>query len=166
MSVPGFSAFPPPWRESSHTQIWDVTERARKFGTECPQDDASIAVWFVHAPWMAPLCAWHWHYVGLIHLRDLPGQSKPAVHTLAGSTHELIVLALDPQFKPDLNAAEWEQPKFLSPVSIVQQFIAANDAEALKRIEEGLALCVEGRLSLESDGRLPWRNLLLSKDAA
>lgn len=156
---------PAPWRASVHTQVWDVTAPARKFGTPHPQDDASLAVWLVHAPWMAPAGAWHWHYVGLIHLRDLPGQSKPPTHTLHGSTHELIAMAVDPETQPDLKATDFDKLKFLSPTSIVQQFVADNDAEALQKIERGLELVVEGRLTLESDGRTAWRSFLLRRAA-
>jgi hypothetical protein len=152
-----------PWRESAHTQIWDVTERARQFGTQHPQDDASLAVWFVHAPWMHPF--WCWHYVSVIHLRDLPGQSKPAVRTVPGATHELIVLSVDPDTPPDLKTADLGRVKYLTPPDVVQQFIAANDAEALRRIEEGLGLTVDGQLTLDSDGRMAWRHLLLGCSA-
>lgn len=60
----------PPYKESAITQIWDMTERMRAVpnkGMDTPQDDAGIRVWWVHAPWMAPLQIWHWHYVALIH---------------------------------------------------------------------------------------------------
>lgn len=156
--------WPAPWRESARTQIWNVTDEARAFGTEHRQDDASVAVWLVHAPWMAA-GIWHWHYAGLIHLRDLPGQSRPAIHTLPGSTHELITLAVDPACQVDLGAPDWKALKFLRPASIVQQFVVGNDAEALRRVEEALALVAEERLTLESDGRSAWRSLLLGRSA-
>lgn len=152
-----------PWLESPHTQIWNVTERARTLAGPNRQDDASLGAWFTHAPWMAPLGAWHWHYSGLIHLRDMPGQSKPATIAFPGATHEFICFAIDPTFHVDLDAEVFAQPKFLSPMSISQQFIARNDAEALGRVEQGLHLVVNGRLSLESDGRHVWRAFLTGK---
>lgn len=147
------------WRATEHTQIWDVTDAARKFGTEHPEDDASLRVWFVHAPWMAPLMAWHWHYVGLIHLRDLPGQSKPPVRRFSGATHELIAMAVDPSVADPL-ASDWIGLKFLAPMSICQQFEAADDAQALQRIEEALGFVVNGHMTLEQDGREAWELLL------
>lgn len=152
-----------PWRESPHTQIWNVTDMARTLpdkGMDHPADDASLAVWLVHAPWMA--LAWHWHYAAVVHLRELPGQSRPPTITITGGTHEFLSMAVDPATQPDLSRP-WSQLKFLSPISIVQQFVAENDAEALARVEANLELVAKGQLSLESDGREPWRQLLLPK---
>lgn len=155
------TGWPAPWRASVDTQVWELTERARQSCKQPPQDDASLGSWLVHAPWMAPVGAWHWHCVGLIHLRDLPGQSKPPVRTFDAATHELVAAAIDPQTSVDIgDSATWESLKLLSPLSIVQQFVAHSDVEALKRIEEGLLLCVEGRLTLDSDGCAGWRLLL------
>lgn len=151
-----------PWRQSVHTQIWNVTESARKRGTEHPQDDASLSVWFVHAPWMAPVGLWHWHYVGLVHLRDLPGQSKPPTRQFPEATHELIAMAVDPSVADPLSG-DWDNLKFLSPMSVCQQFVAANDSEALRKIEDGLGVVVNGHMSLESEGRPSWRAFLLGE---
>jgi hypothetical protein len=150
---------PTPWRQSSHTQIWNVTDGARRFGTDNPADDASIAVWFVHAPWMHPF--WSWHYVAVIHLRDLPGQSKSPTRVLDGATHEFIVLSVDPDTPPDMKVLDFERVKYLKPADVVQQFIASNDAEALQQIEEGLVMVVDGRMTLDSDGRSAWRLFLI-----
>jgi len=151
--------WPAAWRESPQTHVWNVTEKARQVGTEHPADNASLAVWLVHAPWMHP--AWSWHYVGLVHLRDLPGQSKRPVLTVDGATHEFLVMAVDPSQTIDLGADKWEPLKLLSPISIVQQFVAAGDAKALERVEDCLALVARDIVTLDSDGRHMWRHLLV-----
>lgn len=151
-----------PWLESEHTQIWNVTELARRAPDSIrhKEDDASLAIWLVHAPWMSA-GIWHWHYVGLIHLRDLPGQSKaPHLH-FPEATHEVMAFAVDPETQPDLSASEWVPLHFLSPASIVQQFAAENDAAALGAIEAALHTVKDGIMTLESDGRSAWQNLLL-----
>lgn len=153
----------PPCKESPVTQIWDMTERLRALpdkGMESPQDDAGLGVWWVCAPWMAPMGAWHWHYVSLIHLRDIPGQSRPATLRFAGATHEVIAYAIDPLTPPDPQSDDLTGLRYLNPVSIVQQFKAETDAKALEMVECCLDLCVEGRLSVEADGRSAWAHLL------
>jgi hypothetical protein len=157
-----------PWAESAHTQIWNVTEAARALpdrGMDDPADDASLAVWLVHAPWMAN-GMWHWHYCAVVHLRNLPGQSKQPHLEFPEATHEFISLAVDPSLDVDVHASPLQKLKFLSPVSICQQLSARNDAEALERIEHLLKHCVQGQLTLESDGRTVWKKLLAFSAAA
>lgn len=146
-----------PWKQSAHTKIWNVTEKAREVSPVAhPADDAALAVWLVHAPWMH--LAWSWHYVGLIHLRDLPGQSKPPTLKFRGATHELFVCAVSPDIKVD--PATCAGLRFLTPASIVQQFTAEDDAIALTTVEKLLQLCTCGSLTLDSDGRKAWSRLL------
>lgn len=153
----------PAWKESPVTQIWDMTERFRAMpnkGMDNPDDDAGVRVWLVHAPWMAPFMAWHWHYVALIHLRDLPNQSRPPTLLFEGATHELCAYAVDPDVPFDIQAEELPQLSFLAPVSIVQQFMAPSDAEALTKVERCLELTLSRNLTLEADGRRVWEHLL------
>lgn len=149
-----------PWRQSAHTQIWNVTERARASQpTANPADDAGLACWLVCAPWMAA-GAWIWHYAAVIHLRDLPGQSKPPTLLFPDATHEFLSFAVHPDTQPDMESLDFSKLSFLSPVSICQQFSAVSDADALERIEHYLEHVVVGELTLESDGRTAWETLL------
>jgi hypothetical protein len=145
------------WIESESTQIYNVTEKARGV-IDHPPDDACLSVWLVHAPWMH--IAWCWHYCSLIHLRDLPNQSKPPTLQFPEATHEFIVFALDPDHRPNLDVEKLEPLHILEPVSIVQQFNALSDAAALGRVEHMLRHVAQGQLTLDSDGRRSWRTML------
>jgi len=153
----------PPCKQTPHTQIWDMLERLRALpdkGMEHPADDAGLGAWWIHAPWMS--CgAWHWHYVSVVHLRDLPGQSKPPKRLFPEATHEVVAFAIDPACHIDPEADQLTMPRFLAPISIGQQFTAANDAEALALIERCLDLVVAGNLTVESHDRSTWAHLLL-----
>ncbi len=151
-----------PWKATVHTQIWEMLERFRALpdkGMDTPQDDAGIGVWMIHAPWMAA-AVWSWHYVSLIHLRDLPNQSRRPHLSFEGATHELIAYAIDPKLVLDLSAGQIPRMQFLSPVSIVQQFGPCTDAEALRKVESCLEMVVHGQLTVEADGRHVWHHLL------
>lgn len=151
-----------PWKATEHTQIWDMLARFREMpdkGMDTPQDDAGLGVWLIHAPWMAG-GVWHWHYVSLIHLRDLPNQSRRPHLEFEGASHELIAFAIDPSVELNLSVGQPPRLKFLSPVSITQQFGPLTDAEALQKVELCLDLVVQGRLTVESDGRATWQHLL------
>ena len=135
--------------ENENTTIWvsDVGEDGNPF---------SVQRWIIKAPWMH-MC-WEYHYVGLIHLRDVEGH-EPANIQFQGATHELIVLAMNPDAEPSFS-----EPQFLTPISIAQQFVAENDAEALEKIEFLLNPIAEGRLSVDSDFRSTWQHMLLDHD--
>lgn len=148
-----------PWIDQPHTKIYNVTELAYEQFHKNP-DDATLALWFVHAPWMH--MAWQWHVAGLIHLRDIEGQSKDPTFTVPGATHEFMVWALNPDMPLDFSI---EKPainplQLLQPVSIVQQFKAENDAKALERIEHILEHVGKGEITLDTDGRRTLRYLL------
>ena len=52
---------------------------------------ANVGSWIVEAVWAHPL--WSQYYFGVIHLRDIPGESPSSI-TTEGATHEMIVAAL------------------------------------------------------------------------
>lgn len=156
-----------PWLKSESAKVWNVTEFVRAAPDklmQSPLDDATLGAWLTFAPWMVPFGAWTWHYSAVIHLRDLPGQSRAPTLRFADATHEFLSLAVDPSTPPDLcDVGNWRNMKFLSPLSIVQQFHAGSDADALARVEENFRLVVRGRLTLESEGRSAWEMLLSDK---
>lgn len=167
----------PPWRESSarvvpdylplhpaqlqpddraQTKIWDALELLNSRNVESNAAEAraaSVGCWFIYAPWMHMV--WAWHYCGLVHLRPVPGQSRQPVKKFPQATHEFLVFALDPTV--DVIA---ERLRPLTPVSIVQQFDAANDAHARLIVEDILEEVAKGRVSVDSDFRRVWQHLL------
>lgn len=146
----------PPTLESAHTKIWDVREEAAPLATHVDESEA-LGVWLVHAPWMHML--WSWHYVGLVHLRDIPGQSKAANINVPGATHEFLAVSMSPDYEPTLETLD--HLHLLSPIDISQQFIASSDADALERVERTFPHIVAGKLSLDEDFRRIWRRVLL-----
>jgi hypothetical protein len=149
-----------PWAQSQRTLIWDVTrpiteQAAQNEPTQAEAERATLAVYLVYAPWMHD--QWAWHYVGLVHLRPIPG-APPAYLEMPDATHELVAAAIDPR-QPLLEGGRFTL-HFLHPPDITQQFTASRDAEALLTVEQALRECVAGRLSLDQDFRRSWTTIL------
>lgn len=134
-----------PTLETAHTKIWAMKNEGAPF---------VVGSWLIYAPWAH--LAWKYHAISLIHLREKKGD-RPVVLTEVGATHELMIFALDPKHHPDPHAL-----RYLTPVSIVQQFIADNDAAALGVIERCLRKIADGVLSPDSDARAAWRHMLIN----
>lgn len=112
-------------------------------------DDATLAYWIVEASWAHPI--WHSYAIVLVHLRPLP-DLRPTKFYLANATHELWVMALDPDadraaiIEGELSGRWWLQPK-----NFAAQFIEATDDLALARIRAAVQRICDGRLSPDSD---------------
>jgi len=78
------------------------------------------------------------------------------VIAVPGATHELMIYALDPDYEIDPY-----EVRALEPVSVAQQFLAENDAEALGLIEKCVRKIADGSLSPDSDFRSIWRHILV-----
>ncbi len=115
--------------------------------------DGTVAAWLVHAPAAHPF--WSWYLVSVIHLRPIAGV-KPAVITKPGATHELMILALNPEHAlPPLDLQSGV--RYLTPIDVVEQFEAANDAVANQILELSVRAIVTGYLSPDQDWRRDWR---------
>ena len=131
--------------DTGNTRIWQG---------EVPDDNPfTLGHWIVFAPWMH--MAWNYHYLSLIHVRDVEGH-PPAVMQFEEATHEFQVLAISPDNEP----TNFTEITPLMPVSIAQQFVAENDAEALELIELQLPHIAAGELSVDSDYRSVWHHIL------
>lgn len=134
-----------PTYQSPTTRVWALD----------PFDDQTscgLGSWYVHAPWMHP--AWHSYVCSLIHLRRVPGES-PAFLKFPEATHEFLVFALDPKHKFDQ-----KELHVLTPPNIVRQFTRDTDAYALEIVTDRMILVGEGSVSLDSDFRSHWEQLL------
>lgn len=138
----------------NETPTWE-SEKTKIWRGEVPEDNPfTLSHWIVFAPWMHPM--WDYHYCYLIHLRDDPEKLKPAKKHFPEATHEFGVLALDPDHEP-----RFVDARYLTPVSIAQQFTSSNDIEALEFIELILETqVIPGRLSVDSDYRRMWKHVL------
>lgn len=122
-----------------------------------------IAGWVITAPAWHPL--WSQYFLGVVSLADLPGVPPPVLH-FPGATHEIMVIALDPDHGPyDAEViGEGHKLKWLLPGNICEQIIATD--EIAREISEGLAhMVVQGLLCPETgddpDGiRSQWRGTI------
>jgi hypothetical protein len=138
----------PPTFESRWGKAWLCKNVA-----ETPAREAGVAGWIVEASWAN--CAWHSYAVAVIHLRPIPG--VPEAHiAFEGATHQICFFALDPRQPREPSITSGEPVAFLTPVNFAGQFTAANDAEAMERVEADVRLIVEGELSPDTDHRAVW----------
>lgn len=126
----------------------------------------TLKIWVIDGPFHA---LWHQWTVTLFHLRgELDG--KPAELEFEGATHQLIIQSINPDANPlDENSKECDclmmvdgvkQSIGLHPMDVSQQFKAANDAEALIRVDILMDLVKKGIISPDRDFRKRWEHLL------
>lgn len=150
-----------------------MTEMTGSYGTasrvppenfkDHPPAAAQLDTWIVTAPCWHPL--WSQYMIGVVSLAAFPGMD-PAVKDYSEATHELDVIALNPDYGP-YTAEEItpENPvKYMLPINIVIQFIATDEQAA--EICHGLThMVVEGALCPETGGspsrvRESWEQVL------
>lgn len=121
-----------------------------------PDVQATIESWIVSAVYAHPF--WSHYMVTCIHLRDIDG-TKPANKVFDEATHEVLVVALDPEKPYPLNAA----PNIMKPINYAGQWIALNDEEARATVEDCVKGIINGTLSPDTDFRSQWDALFKSK---
>jgi hypothetical protein len=117
-----------------------------------PDHAASVSNWIVEAPWAHPI--WHSYIIGCVHLREIEGV-KPATIVHEGATHEIVVFALDPDHRVDLD----QPPRRLTPANYVGQWQAASDAAAAELVEKCVRAICHGSLSPDTDFRRHWERI-------
>jgi hypothetical protein len=108
-------------------EAWDISDCDR--GT--PDQEATVAGWIVHLPQSHPL--WHYYLFAVVHLRDLPDQSRPPYRSYPEAEYEFMVAALDPsgQRRHPFSISDRESWVPLTPLNIVVQFDTGRpDSEA------------------------------------
>lgn len=130
-----------------------AASRAKAAGHNNP-DDSTVNGWIVNAPWSHPI--WPNVAVLCIHLRDQPNQTQPPVKHLEGATHEIIVLALDPDHVPEIDG---ERLRFLQPSNFVGQFKTTDDDAAAAIIDTMVARICAGTLNPDTDAQTQWVGL-------
>jgi hypothetical protein len=144
-----------------HGRAWkvDIDEVYQRRGIT---REAEVAEWVVEAPWAHPV--WHSYVLVVIHLRPMPG---PAVKLfLDGATHEVWVLALDPDSSREKMITTGEMVP-LRPMNFAAQIIEPSDDAAAARIEKTVRSICDGKLSPDTDFVASWAarfgdNMLLS----
>lgn len=111
-----------------------------------PEQQATLAQWFVHLPGQA---VWSDYLINVVHLRPIDG-APPAVLDRADATHEVLVVALDPIENPRPNAMEtW---RFLRPINVQCQFQVPSDDLAIEMGRLLTQACLDGVLFIEPGG--------------
>lgn len=135
-----------------------TTEHQGPYGTalrlaipDVPRAAQTVDHWLITAPAYHP--AWSQYTLAVVRLDDLPGWPPP-VRQFDGATHEVIVVALDPEHGPyDVDkmagyAVTADLP-FLTPVNIAHQF-TADDAEMRELASLAAWAVVHGALNPET----------------
>lgn len=136
------------WR----VQLQELGQRAT------PDQDATVGCFLVQAP--GAHAFWDHYIVSVVHLRPIVGV-KPPVITRAGATHELMIMALNPeQPLPSPVVAPGWQIHFLTPIDVIEQFRVADDAIADKVLELAVRAIVDGCGSPDQDWRRWWTNAI------
>jgi hypothetical protein len=112
--------------------------------------------WLLHVRGAHPL--WCYWMLAVIHLRPIASVRPPHVR-FEGATHELMVVALDPNVPlPDLDAVGRGDASFqvLTPIDVCEQFAVQDDAQASQLCEMAVGVCVNGQASPDQDWRRWW----------
>lgn len=145
---------------ASGVKGWKVTAQAHKLR---PDHAAGVVFdqWLIYHPTSHPF--WHYYMVGLVHLRDVPGQSKPAFKQFPQATHEILFVALSPDHKlPAID--DWEAPHTLSPVDLSAQFEVNSDEEAANVLAAVIDTIIAGA-ALDVDHSQRWTSAIAATAA-
>jgi hypothetical protein len=132
-----------------------------------PDHQAHIGTWLLKCPGQSP--AWDHYALMCVHLRPLPGESKPAHRRFPSATHEYLLLAINPETNPQPSADDepgaWD---FLRPVNVCEQVELPNDTAAAEVLHLCAQAVVNGILPAEpplAGAVEPWRTVLLKTAA-
>lgn len=124
-----------------------------------PDQAATLASYFLTCPKQSP--AWDSYLLSVIHLRDIEGV-KPAHKRFPEATHEVLLMALDPDSNPGpLNLESFSH--YLTPINLTQQVQLNDDEEAKDVLRMAARAVVDGRLWAEpplSGQTEPWATVL------
>ncbi len=100
--------------------------RAWRSPTRSAEAPASLATYLLHCP--GAHFAWSYWWLGLVHLRELPGIPPAKLH-FPEATHELMWAAINPEEcpAPDPDAPPWP---YLQPFDLIEQFQVQSDQHA------------------------------------
>lgn len=130
---------------------------------DTPAASAALSTWFLQCPRQSP--AWEHYTLNVVHLREAPGVTPPVI-TVPGATHEILVVALDPETKP--TADDPQSWAFLWPVNVREQFTVDDDEDAIELAKMAAQAVVNGLLPAEpalAGAVEPWRTAIIRTSA-
>lgn len=147
----------PPAIEGPHGRAWSCDiDAQRRVLNVAPENDGTVAHWIVEAPWAHPL--WHSYSIMLVHLRPLPRGQKTLIY-LDGATHEIWVMAIDPNADRNEIMRRSVEGDWLTPKNFAAQFIAPSDDSAKDRVAAAVRGICDGMLSPDTDFQRDWIGL-------
>jgi len=128
-----------------------------------PSQRATVASWFLTCPGQS--IAWSHYGMAVFHLRPIP-DAEPAQVRVPGATHELMLLAYNPEANPRADdPASW---RHLVPGNVAEQVQLPDDAAAVRLARLAAQAVVDGVLWAEPplSGQVePWRTALIKTAA-
>jgi hypothetical protein len=136
-------------------RAWFIRDKDPKF----VDHQACLGSWLVNVPGAHPF--WEYWLVTIVHLRDIPGQSKPATKKYPEAEFEFGIHSIDPAIvpEPDPDNALEGYP-LLNPPDVIEQFHGISDRDALRVAEGGISAMIHGRISPDQDFRPMWNRLI------
>lgn len=138
----------PPDMGGAYAKAWKIDL------AECRKnpEDGSIAAWIVNCPQAHPF--WSNYMVSMVHLRPIADSAYPIHLYLEGATHEICVVALDPDDDPQpVEGTGW---RYLTPVNYAGQMKLGSDAEAIAVCDNTVADICAGQLNPDTDAVSQW----------
>lgn len=128
------------------------------------EQDATLACWWLDCPGQSPF--WRYYMLAVVHLRPIEGQEHEPIITMPHATHELMVVALDPE--PEPNPEDTKTWRYLRPTNVVEQVQLPDDQAAVHLLHHAAQAVVSGVLWAEPplSGQVePWRTSVLKTAA-
>ena len=125
--------------------------------------EACVSCWLLYCPGQS--MAWDRFLFSAIHLRPIE-DVKPAVINLPNASHEVILVALNPDYMPDPNDTEtWHM---LLPINVMEQVELPDDQAARSLMRACVVAVVHGSLPAEpalAGAIEPWHTTLIKTSA-
>lgn len=120
----------------------------------------TVAAYLIESNGFHPM--WNQWIASCITLKDFEGEEK-AIKQTPDKTHEISVLAINPDspIKPDIG--DGDVIITLSPPDQVIQITAASDEEAKEKLDMAIELIKVAKLSPDSDYRSLWEQVIGGK---
>lgn len=115
---------------------------------DCSKAPGALRSVLLHLPKAHPV--WHSYQVTLVHLRHVDGLPDPVLVHL-DATHEILILALDPDSHPDPAVPDTIQP--LMPPNLAHQLRGRTDDGARDLFQALVTALSAGSLSPDTDFR-------------
>lgn len=113
---------------------------------DCSTAPAALRAVLLHRPDAHPI--WHTYMLSIVHLRPI-SEAPPAILRFSDSSHEIAILALDPDCSPYPHVARSVRP--LMPPNLAHQIRGRTDQTALTLFGAFVTALSSGELNPDTD---------------